>query len=97
MNNEQIERAIQFLLDNQAGYEVRLARLESLVTELTHIQKEMQSDLQLLRLEVREGVGQILHSNEQTMSAVRHLSEAETRHSWHISQLAERVERLESA
>ncbi len=96
MNNEQIERAIQFLLDNQAGYEVRLARLEGLVMELAHTQKEMQADLHLLRLEVREGVGQILQSTEQAMSAVRQLSEAETRHSWHIGQLTERVERLES-
>jgi phosphate uptake regulator len=59
MTNEQIERAIEFLLNNQAGHDARLGRLEEIVERLSkqpealqNTQANLQMNVETMRLTV---------------------------------------------
>ena len=82
MSNEEVERAIEFLLNNQAQHDARLGRLETIVIELAENQKAMSANMETLSanmetmmLEFREGLGSIMEVAKQTMDAVRQVAE----------------------
>ncbi len=94
---EEMQRTIQFLLENQAAHDTRLAeieiKLDRLTTETAVIagtQREMQS-------EFREGLQRILTVSEQTMVAVRQIAEAEARTIRRVNVLEDRVGALENS
>ena len=102
MSNEEVERAIEFLLDNQAQHDVRLARLENIVVELAVSQKEMRADMQTMRAdmqtmlgEFREGIEHILGVAERAMTAVHKLADAEFDTRKRVRFLEDRVDILE--
>ena len=82
MSNEEVERAIEFLLNNQAQHDARLGRLETIVIELAENQKALSANMETLSanmetmmLEFREGLGSIMEVAKQTMDAVRQVAE----------------------
>jgi hypothetical protein len=79
MMPEQTERAIEFLLNNQANQDVRLAKLESVVSQLAENRKEMQEGMILLQTELREGIEKIVTISEETQRAAKDVLELETR------------------
>jgi hypothetical protein len=84
MTDDRVERAIQFLLDNQAAHDVRRARLEEIVVEIANNQKEMQ-------LEFRESLEKILTVAEETMKAVQAVAEAETRTIRRVDEIEDKI------
>ena len=95
MSNEEVERAIEFLLDNQAQHDVRLARLENIVVELAVSQKEMRADMQTMLREFRAGIEHILGVAERAMTAVHKLADAEFDTRKRVRFLEDRVDILE--
>ena len=89
MSNEEVERAIEFLLNNQAQHDARLGRLENIVADLAENQKvlsatvdslsatvdRLSANMDAMVLEVREGLGSIMEVAKQTMDAVRQVAE----------------------
>ena len=82
MSNDEVERAIEFLLNNQAQHDARLGRLENIVADLAENQKALSANVEILSanmdamvLEVREGLGSIMQVAKQTMDAVRQVAE----------------------
>lgn len=110
MNEDKIERAIQFLLDNQAGHDVRLARLEEIVEKLTINQDKVQEDIKTMRedlyeglRQMNEGIEKLTKVSEATMQQFQNVLELEIRNSTRIKRLEnftvsldERVESLEN-
>lgn len=72
MTPEQMERAIEFLLNNQADQDVRLGKLKEIVGELAQNQREIQ-------IEFREGFENLISVSEQTQQAVKDVLELEAR------------------
>ena len=70
MNPEQVERAIQFLLDNQAGHDGRLARLESTV-------QKMSEDLYEGLRQMHEGLQALTGVAEKTMLMVQQVAQSQ--------------------
>ena len=48
MSNEEVERAIEFLLNNQAQHDARLGRLENIVADLAENQKVLSATVDSL-------------------------------------------------
>jgi K+/H+ antiporter YhaU regulatory subunit KhtT len=103
MTPEQTERAIEFLLNNQADQDVRLAKLENVVSQLAENQKEMQEGMILLQTELREGIEKVVIISEETQRAVKDVLELEARTfrrvkfvETQVDSLEERVQVLES-
>jgi K+/H+ antiporter YhaU regulatory subunit KhtT len=103
MTPEQTERAIEFLLNNQADQDVRLAKLENVVSQLAENQKEMQEGMILLQTELREGIEKVVTISEETQRAVKDVLELEARTfrrvkfvETQVDSLEERVQVLES-
>ncbi len=106
---EEIQRTMQFLLENQAAHDSRLAALEISVNKLTEatsvlvgtqqemqgVVQDMQGVMQDMQGEFREGLRSILAVSEQTMVAVRQVAEAEARTIKRVSGLEARVDAIE--
>ena len=99
---EEMQRTMQFLLENQAAHDARLAALEigvnkltAAVSTLTDAQHGMQEIMQTMQGEFREGLQSILAVSEQTNAAVRLVAEAEARTIRRVNVLEDRVDALE--
>jgi peptidoglycan hydrolase CwlO-like protein len=95
---------MQFLLENQAAHDARLAALEigvnkltEAVSALTDTQQAMQGMMQTMQNEFREGLQSILAVSEQTNAAVRQVAEAEVRTIGRVNVLEDRVDALENS
>lgn len=102
MTSEQMERAIEFLLNNQADQNVRLAKLENIVGELVENQKAMQEGMKvmqegiiILQSELREGIETIVAISERTQKAVQDVFELEARTFSRVKVIENRVDSLE--
>ena|SRR5438270_11178009 len=100
---EEMQRTIQFLLDNQAAHDARLAEIEvnlnklsAQVSAIADTQQEMQDVIQVMQSEFREGLQRILEISEQTNAAVRQIAEAEARTIRRVNVLEDRVDALEN-
>ena len=100
---EEMQRTIQFLLDNQAAHDARLAEIEvnlnklsAQVSAIADTQQEMQDVIQVMQSEFREGLQRILEISEQTNAAVRLIAEAEARTIRRVNVLEDRVDALEN-
>ena len=80
MTGEEMERAIEFLLQNQAALEGRVTQTQEQLAELTHIVR-MQADSQ----------GQL---NQTLTTAITTLAEAQAQTEAKVDRLAGVVERL---
>ncbi|GEM_PF-5437855 len=94
MEEDKIERAIQFLLDNQASHDVRLARLEEMVEKLAISQDKMREDLyEGLRQmqeglqQMHEGIDKLTEVCEQTTKQIQNVLELEIRTSSRVRRL----------
>lgn len=103
MDEERVERAIQFMLDNQAAHDVRLARLEQVVEQLANTQNKMREDLYEGLRQMNEGIERLTQVCEQTVKQVQNVVELEIRNSTRIKRLEnftlsldDRVESLEN-
>jgi hypothetical protein len=101
---EEMQRTMQFLLENQAGHDTRLAEIEvnlnkltEKVSELAKNQHDMQDGMLTMQSEFREGLQKILTVSEQTMVAVRQVAEAEARTIRRVNVLEDRVDALENS
>jgi stage III sporulation protein SpoIIIAA len=101
---EEMQRTMQFLLENQAAHDARLAAIEvnldklSIQTSnLAHTQQEMQEGMLTMQGEFREGIQKILTASEQTMASVRQIAEAEVRTIKRVNLLEDRVDALENS
>jgi flagellar biosynthesis chaperone FliJ len=81
MNEESVERAIQFLLDNQAGHDARLARLEETVQKLGDNLNKLSEITDELSEKLFAGVGQMRQDlealtamSERTMAMVQQVT-----------------------
>lgn len=102
MTPEQMERAIEFLLNNQADQDIRLAKLEQIVGELTQGQSELTKNVGMLaenqieiQSEFREGFERLLAISEQTQKAVKDVLELEARTFGRVKSLKIKVDSLE--
>lgn len=102
MTFEEMQRTMQFLLENQAAHDARLAEIEikldklsGQVSSLASTQQGMQAVIQTLQGEFRDGLQTILTVSEQTMMAVRQVAEAEARTINRVNVLESRVDALE--
>jgi peptidoglycan hydrolase CwlO-like protein len=80
---EEMQRTMQFLLDNQAGHDARLAEIEvkldkltDKVTALANTQQEMQEGMLAMQSEFREGLENLVAVSEETSRAVRQVTAA---------------------
>jgi hypothetical protein len=101
MDEDRIERAIQFLLDNQAAHDARLGRLEEIVAQLTINQDKMQTENQAMRndlyeglrqmndglKQMNEGIEKLTQVSETTIQQVQNILELEIRNSTRIKRL----------
>lgn len=105
---EEMQRTMQFLLDNQAAHDARLAMMEVNINKLTEnvaalqtgmltMQGEVQTGMLTMQSEFREGLERILLVSEQTMSAVKRVAEAEARTIGRVNTLEDRVDALENS
>ena len=94
---EEIQRTIQFLLENQAAHDSRLAALEISVNKLTEATSALVVTQREMQGEFREGLRSILAVSEQTMVAVRQVAEAEARTIKRVSGLESRVDAIEGS
>ena len=108
---EEMQRTMQFLLENQAAHDARLAAIEinldklSIQTSnLARTQQELQEGMhslqegmQSMQGEFREGIQKILTASEQTLASVRQIAEAEVRTIKRVNVLEDRVDALENS
>lgn len=109
MTPEQMERAIEFLLNNQADQDVRFGKLEKIVGELTQSHGELAQNLVTLtdntgelaqnqreiQIEFREGFERLIAISEETQKAVKDVLELEARTFGRVKSLENRVDSLE--
>lgn len=103
MNEEKVERAINFFLDNQAAHDVRLAKLEEIVAQLAINQDKMGEDLYEGLRQMSEGIEKLTQVCEKTVQQVQHILKLEIRNSTrnrkleNLSQsIQDRIEGLEN-
>ena len=77
MKPEQVERAIQFLLDNQATHDGRLARLEDTVQQLSSTVGKMSNDLYAGLHQMHEGLQALTGVAEKTMLMVQQVAQSQ--------------------
>ncbi|MDQ1589710.1 MAG: hypothetical protein QOG71_337 [Pyrinomonadaceae bacterium] len=94
MTNEEMERAIEFLLKNQADFDVRMQRFEAAQTEtsqqireLASGQQQIQENLSNLTQVVAQNSRQIGHISEVLLNVV----EGQNRHNEEIDALIKLV------
>ena len=97
MTPEEMQRTMQFLLENQAAHDARLAEIETTLGKLSRETSALASTQREMQSEFREGLQTILRVSEQTMSAVRQVAEAEARTIRRVNDLEDRVDRLEDS
>jgi len=110
MTPEEMQRTMQFLLNNQAAHDARLAEIEINLNKLSSQtsalaanqsafaknQQETQAMLQSMQGEFREGLQSIIEVSQRTMTAVRELAEVEARTIKRVGFLESRVDALEN-
>lgn len=87
MEEDRVERAIQFLLDNQAAHDVRLARLEQVVEQLVVSQDKLSEDLYEGLRQMNDGIERLTQVCEATTQQVQNILELEIRNSTRIKRL----------
>lgn len=95
MTPEQMERAIEFLLNNQADQDIRLAKLEQIVGELAQSNVELARNQKEMQSEFREGFERLIAISEQTQKTVKDVLELEARTFGRVKSLETRVDSLE--
>ncbi len=97
MTDEQLERAIQFLLDNQAGHDARLSRIEEIVERLGKNQEEMRADLHTGLQEMHEGIDRLTEIVERTSNNIQKVYELEMQSRQRLGDHERRLVTLEDA
>ena len=94
MTGEEMERAIEFLLQSQAGHDARLDKLTAQVTETSQqLQVYAQTQTEFIEIATRtmEGLAEAQARTERTLNV---LAEAQTRTDAQINRTDERLDRL---
>ena len=97
MTDEQLERAIQFLLDNQAGHDARLSRIEEIVERLGQKQEVMQTNLFAGLQEMHEGIDRLTEIVERTSNTIHKVYELEMQSRQRLGDHERRLVTLEDA
>ncbi|HKQ07030.1 MAG TPA: hypothetical protein VJ464_18010 [Blastocatellia bacterium] len=102
MTNEQMERAIEFLLDHHAKMSADIERHSEQISQLTQVVGSLTGDVQALtgnieamREEMREGFNRLISANEQTTRLMEQLTMLEVKNSQRITGLERRVDDIE--
>jgi hypothetical protein len=107
---EEMQRTMQFLLDNQAGHDARLAEIEVKLDNLTgkvdaltanvsilaDTQQQMQQGMLTMQREFHQNLGKVLAVSEETSRMVRQVFELEARTIRRVNALEDRVDTLEN-
>ena len=110
MTNEEVERAIEFLLDHHAKVSADIGELREAVSGLKDVQQRqgenldrLTTDVQALtvnveamREEMREGFNRLIAANEQTTEILGQLARLNVGTSQRVTRLEGRVDDLES-
>ena len=94
MTNDELERAIQFLLNNQAAFDARQAAHDERLAALERLVKDLATNQLQLQAEFREGFEMLTNISEQTMKSVQLVAEAEARTIRRVGDLETRVDKL---
>jgi len=104
MTPEEIERTIEFLLNNQAAHDARLAELEAAVKSTNDSVKSLAEGIESLKettssmlSEFRAGFDILVTLSEQTMASVKQIAEAEVRTIKRVDSVEQRLDRLENS
>ena len=97
MNPEQIERTIEFLLNNQAAHDTSLAELETTVKDLANSVGQLAETTNSILIEFRAGFDTLVTLSEQTMASVKQIAEAEVRTIKRVDSVEQRLDRLENS
>jgi len=97
MNPEQIERTIEFLLNNQPAHDTRLAELETTVKDLANSVGQLAKTTNSILIEFRAGFDTLVTLSEQTMASVKQIAEAEVRTIKRVDSVEQRLDRLENS
>ena len=102
MTDKQLERAIQFLLDNQAGHDARLSRIEEIVERLGQKQEVMQAQQEEMRTnlytglrEMHEGIDRLTEIVERTSGNIQKVYELEIQSRQRLGDHESRLVKLE--
>lgn len=98
MTNDEMERAIQFLLDSQAKFFADIEGLKESQLRLTESQKKTDEQLQTLtknveamRLEMREAIENLIVANEVTRDLAQQIGQLAINTSQRVTNLEGRV------
>ncbi len=104
MTDDNVERAIQFLLDNQAGHDARLGRLEETVQQLgVTVEKlsdtmgRMSEDLYGGLGQMHEGIDKLTALAEQTMLMVQQVTHNQVAGNRRLTDAEGRLDKVEDA
>lgn len=92
---EEMQRTMQFLLENQAAHDARLAEIEVNLNKLAERVSALANNQYEMQGEFRGGFEKLLAVAEQTTKAVRQVAEAEARTIGRVNVLEDRVDSLE--
>ena len=109
MTDKQLERAIQFLLDNQAGHDARISRIEEIVERLGQKQEviqaqqetaqaqqeEMRTNLYAGLREMHEGIDRLTEIVERTSGNIQKVYELEIQSRQRLGDHESRLVKLE--
>jgi uncharacterized protein YoxC len=96
MTNEQMERAIEFLLDHYAKVSADIERHSEQIGQLTQAVASLTGNVKTLRDEMQEGFNRLISANEQTTRLMEQLTALEVQNSKRITGLERRFDDLES-
>jgi uncharacterized protein YoxC len=96
MTNEQMERAIEFLLDHHAKMTADIERHSEQIGELTQAVASLTGNVEALREEMRDGFNRLIAANEQTTRLMEQLTQLEVQNSRRITGAERRMDDIES-
>jgi uncharacterized protein YfbU (UPF0304 family) len=101
MTNEEIERAIGFLLESQAKHDAQIAELHNIIREQSASQSELNqamtqaiTDLAGAQRRTETKVDRLVETQQRTETNVERLIETQQRSETNVERLADKVERL---
>jgi outer membrane murein-binding lipoprotein Lpp len=89
MTSEEMERAIEFLLDHHAKVSTDIERHSEQIGELTASVKVMQQEMEANRVEVRAAIDSLIVANEVTRKLSEDVARLAVQNSQRITRLEE--------
>ena len=96
MTNEEVERAIEFLLHHHAKVSADIERHSEQISQLTSNVDALTANVEAMREEMREGFNRLILANEQTTELIGQIARLNVSTSQRVTQLEGRVDDLES-